>query len=85
MVVVIKQPVGSVYVIGVPPAEIPRTEPVSIPIVAIPVFPLCQVPPILASDKVTDAPIHTFAGPVILDGNGFMTTGIVMKQLVVVN
>ena len=69
--VVIKQPVGNVYVIVVEPANMLLTAPEVIPVVAIDVLLLARVPPLIPSDKVVDCPTHMLVVPLTGDGNGF--------------
>ena len=68
-VVVVIQPVDSVYVIVDVPGVPPVTKPEADPIVATTVLLLIHVPP-PASLKVVDRPEHTDVVPVIADGNG---------------
>ena len=53
------------------PTPTPVTTPLDEPTVAIPVLPLLQVPPAVASERVTDKPKHMVVVPVIPEGVGF--------------
>jgi hypothetical protein len=84
-VVVMKQPVGKVYVITAPPRDIPVTIPVVEPMVAIPKLLLLHVPPGVRSDKVVLAPRQIDVIPVIEDGSGFTVKARVEKQPVLLS
>jgi hypothetical protein len=58
------------YVIKVEPDACPEIIPVTESIVATVVVPLCQVPPVIASDRVIVNPGHTVIGPLIGAGGG---------------
>ncbi len=79
-VVVIRQPVGRVYVITDVPVETPETIPVVDPTVATVVLLLSQVPP-PASDNVVVLPTQTFVVPVMGLGSGFTVIVVVTAQL----
>lgn len=63
-----------VYVIVAVPDATPVTTPVVEPTEAIPVLPLLQVPPVVASLRVVVAPAHTVNVPVIAAGDSHMVT-----------
>ncbi len=67
------QPVGSVYVIVAVPGFIPLTVPVKFT-VAIPVFPLLHVPPVVRSLNKVVAPGHMLKPPVMTAGSGLTVT-----------
>lgn len=69
---VVRQPVGSVYVIIEVPAIVPETIPVAEPMVALPLLLLHVPPPVLVS--VVAAPMHTSAAPDIGAGKGLTVT-----------
>jgi len=62
------------------PADIPLTIPEPAVIVALAVTLLVHVPPAVASFKVTVLPTHTWAGPVILLGEGITVKTLVTEQ-----
>ena len=64
------------------PAAIPVTEPEPEPIIATLMSVLPHVPPVLASAKTVEAPIHTLVLPVIDAGKGLMVKTVVVKQVV---
>lgn len=74
-----KHPVARVYVIFTVPAATPVTMPV-VPMVAVEVLPLLQVPLPVASLKVLVRPTHTFAVPVIEAGIGLTVIVADMMQ-----
>jgi hypothetical protein len=71
---IVLQPVGSVYVIFVPPAAMPVTKPSELIVPAAGVL-LVHVPPEGVDDKGVDAPTHTVLLPVITVGFGLTVTG----------
>lgn len=79
-VVVRIQPVPSVYVIVVVPAERPLTTPVVVLISAVPGRLLAQVPPAGVLFKVVVLPTHTTGDPMINPGSGWMVTVVVVRQ-----
>ena len=78
-VLVVKQPLPSVYVIIDVPDVAPVTMPVVPPIVACVVL-LLQVPPVGDEDNVVVDPMQTVAVPVITPGFGFTVTVSVTEQ-----
>lgn len=70
--VVVKQPVGKVYVVVVVPVAIPVTMPVEDPIVATVGVLLAQVPP-PGSVNIIVAPTQRADGPPIGEGSGLIT------------
>ena len=79
-VVVVTQPVGSVYIMVVHPSvEPPVTIPVEEPIVAMVVLVLVHVPP-PPSLSVIVAEIQTPVGPVIGPGKGLTVIVLVIEQ-----
>lgn len=70
-VVVVKQPVGSVYVMTAVPNDMPVTIPLVSPTVATPVLLLAQVPPPVFV-RVVVVPAHKAVAPIMGLGNGFM-------------
>lgn len=50
------------------------------PIVAIVLSLLTQAPPLVASVKDIDRPVHTLVLPIILAGTGFIVTSVVARQ-----
>ena len=78
-VLVLIQPVPSVYVIVEVPAAAPVTTPVTISMVALPLL-LVQLPPAGVEFSVVVSPIHTAAVPVIFVGLGFTVTVVVLIQ-----
>ena len=52
------------------PRDTPQATPVVLPIVTLPVVPLTQLPPDVASLKVIQLPLHIFVPPVIAPGVG---------------
>jgi hypothetical protein len=79
-VLVIAQPVGSVYVINVVPVVTPVTTPDELPMVATAVVVLTQIPPDGLEVSVMDAVTQTAEGPVIAVGRGFTVTCFVTKH-----
>jgi len=73
-VVVIRQPVGNVYVIVAVPKADPPTTPLDMLTGAIADALLLQVPPVLASLSVEVKPRQTLVLPEIGAGNGFTVT-----------
>ena len=80
MVVVTEQKPAMVYVMAEVPRLPPVTTPVSEPMVAIPVLPLIQVPPLTASLSVIVEPTHTAVGPVMAVGILYTVTTAVAIQ-----
>ena len=75
------QPVPvNLYVMAAVPADTPVIIPVDKPAVAIPVLPLLQVPPVVASLNTVAAPTQTVAVPVMGEGNGLTVTVTVVLQ-----
>ena len=68
---VLKQPAGNVYVITEVPAAIPETIPDEDPIVATPIDPDVQLPPVGMSDKLIVVPVQTLVAPETAAGCGF--------------
>ena len=68
-VLILIQPVFSIYVITAVPADIPKTIPAPVPTAATPGFPLVQVPPTVASLRLVTDPAQTLALPLIVAGN----------------
>ena len=66
---------------GVVPLLRPVTMPV--PLTAALVLPALQVPPGIALDSVTDVPVHTLSGPVMVPalGNGFTVIVVLVLML----
>ena len=62
------------------PANTPVTTPLPVPIVAMVILPLAQLPPAVASVSAVVSPAHTFVVPVIDAGKGLTVTGVVMIQ-----
>ena len=58
------------YVITAVPRATPQAEPVVPPIVTLPVVPLTQLPPAVASLNVMQLPLHILVPPVIAAGVG---------------
>jgi hypothetical protein len=79
IVVVLKHPVGKVYVIVEVPAAIEVTTPVP-EITATLASLLLHVPPTLASNNVVVRPVHTVVVPVITAGVGLTVTTCVLVQ-----
>lgn len=77
MVLVVKQPVVSIYVIVHVPAETPVTKPDVGLIVAIDVLELLHVPPVVASVSVIVPATATVLTPPIVEGLGFTTIVLV--------
>ena len=72
-IVVVKQPVGKVYVM----VEIPNPTPVTMPVlptVATDVVPLAQLPPDEDELSIVVVPGHAVVVPVMAAGNGFTVT-----------
>jgi len=59
------------------PDATPVTTPAPVPMVAIVVVPLAQVPPVVPSVNVTVEPAHTGALPPIAPGEAFTVTTLV--------
>ena len=76
----LEQPKEEVYKIVAVPVTIPLINPVVLPAVAIEILLLLQVPPGVGSLKRTDDPAQTMGVPVIVAGNGFTVTGLVVEQ-----
>ena len=74
------QPPANVYVMVLVPAIMLLITPVDPPIVATNVFPLLQLPPVVASLKVVSEPAHTAAVPKIEVGCGLTLTIAVAIQ-----
>jgi hypothetical protein len=73
------QPVDNIYVILEVPEATPVTTPLPVPIVAMAVLPLLQLPlPELVS--VVVEPVQTSELPLIADGNGFTVATIIAWQ-----
>jgi hypothetical protein len=64
------------YVITDVPAIMPSTTP-DVPTVATAVVPLVHVPEVVASNRVTESPVHTLPGPVISAGALLTVTVVV--------
>jgi hypothetical protein len=79
IVVVLKHPVGKVYVIVEVPAATEVTTPVP-EIKATLASLLLHIPPTLASNNVVVRPVHTVVVPVITAGVGFTVTTCVLVQ-----
>lgn len=62
------------------PVVMPVTNPEELPIVAIVVVPLVQLPPGLGSVRITVPPAHNAEGPVMEPGNGFTVMMAVREQ-----
>lgn len=78
---VIIQPVGSVYVMVTMPKPLPPvTMPVAEPIVAIEVLPLLHVPMKLLSINCAERPAQTLKAPVMGAGNESTVTKVVERQ-----
>ena len=71
---VLKQPVGSIYVMVAVPVEMPVTRPVAEPTVATAGLLLLHVPPGVADVSVVTAPIQTVDVPAIVAGSGLTVT-----------
>ena len=71
-----KHPVDNVYVSGAVPVATPVTTPEDVPIVAIPIAPLLQVPPEGVTLMEMASPEHTYGGPEIADGDGLTTSSV---------
>lgn len=80
MVVVVKQPVGKVYVTVTVPADTPVNTPVVEAIDAVDVDEELQVPPPAELVSVIVEPTQTDVGPPILPGNGLTVTIAVSVQ-----
>ena len=81
-VVVVKQPVASLYVITTVPSATPFTIPVAGTTVASVTSPLLQVPPVLASVSAVVAPTHSPEAPVMLSGKGStVNTDVVIQPV----
>ena len=80
-VLVVIQPVPSIYVMVVVPGDtlVTTPEPEGT-MVATEVLLLLQVPPAVASLNVVIKPMQTLAKPVITDGKGFTNTEVVAMQ-----
>ena len=76
-VVVVRQPVGNVYVISGVPEATPVTIPELVPTVASVTLLLNHVPPGVASVSVVVKPMHTLSVPDIAAGNGLTVTTVV--------
>jgi hypothetical protein len=79
-IVVMIQPVESVYVITEVPAEMPVTTPDINPTWAFEVSELDHVPPVSVSDNEVVCPTHTVLIPSIGVGSGLTVTTVVRKQ-----
>lgn len=78
---VAKQPVAvTLYVIIEDPRPVPDTIPEADPIDATDGVALDQLPPIVAFDRVVDAPIVTVAAPEIAAGEALMVIVAVLKH-----
>ena len=77
----ISQPIVEVYVIRTDPKATPVKIPVDDPMVAIEVFPLCQVPPVVVLLKVILDPVHTDEEPIIGLGLGETVNVLVTLQV----
>ena len=64
-----------------PPAATPVTMPVLATMLACPELLLLQVPPVAESVSVILFPVHTVAGPLIIDGIGVMVTLITVETV----
>jgi hypothetical protein len=62
------------------PVAIPVADPLRLPIVAMAVLMLVQVPPLILSIKIIVEPVHTLPGPDIIEGKGLMVTTFVAMQ-----
>jgi hypothetical protein len=62
------------------PEDIPVTIPLDAPTLASEGSPLVHMPPGNASLSVTDAPTHTFVGPVMATGAAITVTVVVVAQ-----
>jgi hypothetical protein len=71
---VVKQPVGSVYVIVDVPGATPNKAPFAEPIVAMPVVLLAHVPPPVVLVSVEVAPTHTDRTPPMFGGSALTVT-----------
>ena len=69
-----------VYVTSVVPALMPENMPDVLPIAPTAVDDVPHTPPLVASVKVPDAPMHTTDGPLTGAGAAFTETGLVLKQ-----
>jgi hypothetical protein len=72
--VVVKQPVGNVYVIVSVPAELPVTTPEPLTVANAGLL-LLHEPPVVASVNVVVKPAHTLVTPVIAAGAAFTVIG----------
>jgi hypothetical protein len=83
--VVVAHPVDSVYEIIEVPEETPSTEPSEGLTIATEGLLLDHVPPVVPSERVVDAPVHTVAVPIIVDGSGLtVTTTVLLQPLLIV-
>lgn len=73
-ILVALHPADDVYVIDVVPADTPVTIPVPEPTVAIAVFTLLHVPPVVVVLNVAVAPTHITVVPLIDAGSGLTVT-----------
>jgi hypothetical protein len=75
------QPVGSVYVTGAVPANMPSTIPEKASMPAMPPEPpIVHVPPEGEPLNVVTEPTHTLAVPLMADGSGLTVTIAVTQQ-----
>ena len=65
---------GVVYIMVEVPGVMPDNSPELNPIVAMPVEPEVQVPPVTASDSVMERPAHTVAGAPLIGSIGLTVT-----------
>jgi hypothetical protein len=63
----------------VPPGAVPVIAPVVLPIGAIELLLLLQIPVVASVSPIVD-PTHTDVGPTIAAGTGFTVTTVVVKQ-----
>jgi hypothetical protein len=75
------QPLGVVYDTMVVPAVIPVIAPLVAFAVAILLLSLLQVPPVIASVRVTVVPGQTFAVPVMVAGRAFTVTAVTLRHM----
>lgn len=78
--IVVRQPVGSVYDMLLVPAETAVSAPVTDAMVATLVVALLHVPPVVVLASVVVLPAQATSVPVIASGNGLMLTVVVRMQ-----